>query len=325
MENQPKISTVEAFILVVVAVIADILSVIPILNWIAWLGMGAVMLYLKFGKGILPMGNLIAFVAEFIPFVSVLPLYTAGIALTIWVDWRPESAVAQATQKATDTVGIKRGVKNAHLKNLLIFTVLMAGGYTLVASGQSAPELMVTWKAATYVPANYPGKTLPGDGSFIEVALEVIDGGKIADLSQTEVQWLANRDTNASGRGLKYFSFNANAFHGNQVVDITLPSYKGARLTEKVVIPIARPEVVISGGPDIFRGLLYFFNLTDLVQTKFTWSADGEAVEGIAENPGFLELDTTGLSSGSVINLEVDVQNLLKPLEIASHSIQFVK
>lgn len=109
MENQPKISTVEAFLLIVVAIIADVLSVAPVLNWIAWLGMSGVIIFLKYGKEIMPMGNLVAFIAEFIPFISILPLYTAGIALTIWIDRHPTGVIAQTAQKAQDAVKRQRG------------------------------------------------------------------------------------------------------------------------------------------------------------------------------------------------------------------------
>ena len=110
MSHQPKISTVEAFVLVIVAIIADVLSLIPIINWLVWLGMSAVMLYLKFIKGILPASNLIAFLIEFIPGLSALPLYTIGMIATIIIDRRPEGALARAAQKAAQVTATKRPI-----------------------------------------------------------------------------------------------------------------------------------------------------------------------------------------------------------------------
>ena len=121
--------------------------------------------------------------------------------------------------------------------------------------------------------------------------------------------------------GLKTFSFNANGAKGDQLVTAAL-TYKGQSLDKQIVIPTATPEAAIVGGPDIFQALLYFFNLSSATQAKFTWTINGDTVEGSGSNPDVLTL-VGDLPAGTPVAIRVDVQNLLKPLEIATRSVQF--
>ncbi len=218
--------------------------------------------------------------------------------------------------------------KITNYKKISSLLILVSIFYFLVSNSgnaQTLPEFMLTWKAGNYAPSDYQGKTLPTDGTKVDVALELIDGGRLADLSTTKVRWLVNRKLSASGSGLKNFSFTVDRFRGDHAVEVTLVDYKGQNLTKRIVIPVVSPEVAIGGGPNVFRALLYFFNIQNLSQMKITWSANGNEAGGSVENPDILNLDTTGVPSGTEINLELTVQNLLKPIETATKSIRFVK
>lgn len=194
-----------------------------------------------------------------------------------------------------------------------------------LATAQTAPELMVTWKSNNYAPANFQGKILPIDGSKIDMALELIDSGKIANLSGSEIHWLVNGEDLKSGVGLKNISFTADGFRGNQTIDITVKNYGGGDLEKIVTIPLARPEVVIGGGGNMFEALLYFFNVTDVDQIRINWSANGQRATGLVKDPTKINLDLSQLPAGSEVSLKVEAQNTLKPLEIASQSIQVNK
>ncbi len=211
-------------------------------------------------------------------------------------------------------------MKNFKIKIALVS--LFAIGYALVAGAQQAPEFMVTWKSGNYVPADYQGKILPIGGSTIEVAMELIDGDHLADLSVNTIRWDINGIFYKSGRDLKVISFTADGAKGDQTADISL-TYRGKSLDKRVIIPLARPEVVITGGPDIFKALLYFFNLSSPTQAKFTWTVNSNSVEASGQNPDVAKL--AGVPSGANIDLRLNVQNLLKPLEVAGASIQFQK
>lgn len=211
---------------------------------------------------------------------------------------------------------------NSNIKITLI--ALLAAGLALNAGAATAPDFMVTWKAADYAPASYRGKVLPSDGTRVDVALELINNNRFANLSGTNITWSLNNSLYKSGVGLKNISFNAAASKGNQVLDISF-TYAGKTLAKRIVIPVVRPEVVIAGGPDIFQALLYFFNLSSpTTQAKFTWEVNGITAEGTGQNPDVLAL-SGDMPAGSNIGVRVDVQNLLKNFEIAGASINFTK
>ena len=190
-------------------------------------------------------------------------------------------------------------------------------------NAQALPELMLTWKAANYAPPDYAGKVLPTAGTRVDLALEVIDANRLADISRSNISWSVNGEFQQSGVGLKTFSFNANGAKGDQLVTASL-TYKSRSLDKQIVVPTADPEVAVVGGPDIFQALMYFFNLSSATQAKFTWTVNGDAVEGSGSNPDVLTL-VGDLPAGTPVAIRVDVQNLLKPLEIATRSVNFVE
>ncbi len=200
---------------------------------------------------------------------------------------------------------------------------LLGLGAALFANAQTVTDFMVTWKANNYAPADYRGKILPIDGTRIDVAFELIANNRLANLSGTSISWRVNNAAYQTGIGLKTISFTADASKGDQVVDIAF-TYLGAALTKRIVIPVTQPEVVITGGPDIFRALLYFFNLSTPTQAKFTWTVNGQSVEATGQNPDVLALSGT-IPSGSELAIHVDVQNLLRSLEVAANTVQFIK
>lgn len=105
MDHQPKLSPIEAFIFIFVSVIADLLNWIPIVNWIVGISMSLSLLYLKI-KGVLPVANLLAYLAEFIPFVSILPMYTTGAIATVIIDRNPRlrEKIAKVASVAKPTI-----------------------------------------------------------------------------------------------------------------------------------------------------------------------------------------------------------------------------
>lgn len=86
MENQPKISTTEAYYLIVFAIIADLINWIPIVNFLVTaVTLPGFQFYFKI-KGVKGIYSLAGNLAELIPVVSILPAITAGVITTIIVD-----------------------------------------------------------------------------------------------------------------------------------------------------------------------------------------------------------------------------------------------
>ena len=86
MPPEPKISTAEAILLVFFAIIADVINLIPFINILATIVTFTItQLYFRM-KGVKATFNIIMQLLEFIPIVSVLPLTTAGVVVTIIID-----------------------------------------------------------------------------------------------------------------------------------------------------------------------------------------------------------------------------------------------
>ena len=212
---------------------------------------------------------------------------------------------------------------------LLIAILLLATGYTLMtsipANSQTIPELLVTWKSNDYVPADYQGKILPAPGSTVNLALELIDNGKIADLSQNEIRWSVDAKLGGSKLGMKNFSFTVGEFdRDDKNIMITVLNYRGQTLEKLLTIPLADPEIAIQRlNSDNFQAKPYFFNIIALNQLSFRWLANNQSPKGFAENPDILELDLSQAPIGSPINLSVDIFNKSNPLERASGLLNF--
>ena len=209
------------------------------------------------------------------------------------------------------------------IKTLANILTISAIGYAVLASGQTTPEFMLTWKAANYAPPEYQGRGFPASDTRVDVALELIDSGRLADLSGVNVRWYANNSLQKSGAGLKNFTFNADGVRGDQAIRVVINGYRGLALEKTVTIALASPEVVIDGGPNTFRALPYFFNFGDVRKADFTWSANGAEVAGDPNSPDVLLLDTRDLAPGTEISLEATIKNVFRALESASESIRF--
>jgi len=225
--------------------------------------------------------------------------------------------------------------KNFLILWIMLFLILYSLFMIPPASAQVAPEFMVTWKANNYVPSDYQGRILPIDKTIIEIAFEVIDKNKIADLSKTEIFWHINGRFQNSGPGIKNFNFEANKLIRDQLIEIIIPNYQtmaeGIKLNKTLTIPLAKPDVIINSPypnneiaavQNEFKALPYFFNIvnppTDLF---FNWQANTQKIEGGVENPNLLTLDASNLTSGAEFNVKLFAQNLFEETEFANQLI----
>ncbi|MEK9186341.1 MAG: hypothetical protein AAB885_02010 [Patescibacteria group bacterium] len=193
-----------------------------------------------------------------------------------------------------------------------------------LVTAQATPEFMVSWKADSYVPSDYRGKILPSPSSSIEMAFELIDGGRIANISNNQVRWYVNGRLYRSGAGLKSITYVPAQFdRQNREAHIEIIGYRGLNLEKRFTVPVAEPSVVIVPiSQNEFRALPYFFNISSFNQLQFDWRANDLAPENIAEHPDLLTL--SNLAPGLPISLSVTVKNLNEILEIAGTSLNFI-
>jgi hypothetical protein len=227
-----------------------------------------------------------------------------------------------------------------NLKTLIIFSVFFTFYFLFFIPAnaqQTTPQFLVSWQSNSFAPSWFKGKVFPTTGSQIIVKFDLIDGGKIADLSKTAVRWYVNNNlilNEKNGLGIKTYSFFANDYVGAKTnVRISIPDYKGSVLDSVLDIPVVNPEVVInapyfdkiiSAGKLDLEAIPLFFNVNNLSSLSFSWAANGQPTT-ITGNPFLgLNIDAGIMSSGSGIDLSAMVKNIANELETASKNIKLI-
>ena len=212
-------------------------------------------------------------------------------------------------------------------KTLFIFILLTIVILSAPRAGAQNPELFITWRAENYTPPGYSGRVLPSVGTPMEASFELVDGGKIIDVSKYEIRWLFGDRFYKTATGLKTLSYAPSLTSESVPLKITVVGYNGGDMEKEITIPIARPEIVIAApypnreigpGKNIFRALPYFFNIQSPSELSFEWLVNKEKAVSGGENPDSLELDTPEEARGLQIALSVFAQGLKNPLELAS-------
>ncbi len=215
-----------------------------------------------------------------------------------------------------------------------IFSLVVINGLFFPAFAFAASQFMVTWEADSYVPGWYSGKALPTRNSLIRVAFELIDNGKPVNLSKSIVRWYVNDElvrNEAHGLGITAYQFKTSDYPGNETeVRISIPNYKGSSVDKILRIPVAHPEVIIQGGrmdgtlgrgETMFRGFPFFFNIRNLSNLRFAWTAANQGSEGSEDSPWDFSLSIPeSVPLGTPIEIGLTAQNNASPLEMGNIS-----
>lgn len=164
---------------------------------------------------------------------------------------------------------------------------------------QAAPQAIITWQAQTYQPSEYSGKNLPTANAPVIAAVELVNNGKIIDISKSNIGWFQNRRLIDAGVGLKRVLFSADGTDDGVLIEVNI-EYQDGVLTEFARIPLISPKVVINApypqrligtGLNIFQALPYFFNIKGLNELEFTWSLNGETAANPEDKTDVLKLN----------------------------------
>ena len=95
--------------------------------------------------------------------------------------------------------------------------MLLAIRYFLFRRRSDCAAILVSWQADSYVPSWYQGKIFPTNGSKIGVNFELLENGKIVNLSKIKVRWYINDKlirNESNGLGIKSLSFTTSDYPG---------------------------------------------------------------------------------------------------------------
>ena len=208
----------------------------------------------------------------------------------------------------------------------IIFLITLAGlPASSFAQTASSPVILLTWSSNTYVPPEFDGKVMPTANSTISASAELIDNGKIIDVSRQNIYWYQDNNYIDGGIGKQSVSFRAPEFSGGSInLRVEFPDYSKGGQLKTIVIRIAKPEVIIesplpgakfSSSPLTLKAQPYFFNVNNISGLTFSWNVNGQFPGG-AENPQLLNIkfDQT-LQPQSTMAVFLSVQNANKGYE----------
>lgn len=196
-----------------------------------------------------------------------------------------------------------------------------------ITLAQQMPEFIITWKANNYAPSEYQGKILPAKGTAVNVSIELVEKGKLANLSAYEVRWFADDELQTAGFGMKNFNFEIDTFTGKSsvLVKAEIINYRKTNLEKIILIPIAEPELTITRlDKNTFKALPYFFNVSTINDLGFIWSINDVSTSGLVEEPDFLSLDLAKINAGTSLVLNLLVENPENLMEKINKSLNFI-
>ncbi len=220
----------------------------------------------------------------------------------------------------------------------LIILISLIGFISQTGSAQtvSQPRFLTTWRSQNYAPSWYQGKILATKGSWMYVSFDLIENGRIVDLSKNKVRWYVNdklKRNEDDGLGIKNFYFGVDNYANDDInVRIVIVDYAGEQIGETIIIPLASPETVIGApysnrqlpnGTNIFNVYPFFFNIDDLSKLSFDWTVNGQSAESASGSADILKLNIDNLApSGFGINIQAIIKNLADEMEFASSQIK---
>ena len=224
----------------------------------------------------------------------------------------------------------------------LVFCFVLVSWLLLLVSVAAAaePQFLVSWRANSYAPEWYQGKILPNRQTLTQINFDLIDNGKIADISKTKIRWYVNnklRINEQDGLGMQTLQFYppwSIVVRDTTEIRIVVVDYKGETIGKIINIPLAAPEVAIQNfgyteeigvGSYKFQANPFFFNIGDINDLAFNWTVNGKLAidDNIDEPSNILNLEINpGIPANANINVEIDVQKLADKSETARKKIE---
>jgi len=209
--------------------------------------------------------------------------------------------------------------------SLFLILGLFATGISRAQSPQG--QVIITWQANNFYPADYKGKALAVNQNTVTVAAELLKNQKLQDLSKATITWFLDDDFLSSGTNLKETTFRITKTKGDShfvraVVGLGAEEFEGT-----ISIPVFGPVVVIEN-PNPYplvkgetqlslRAIPYFFNITGLNDLTLRWQINnGQPIyKSGSDNEIVLNVGSPQQGASNKINVTVFAQNQKNLLE----------
>ncbi|MDI6820617.1 MAG: hypothetical protein QMD65_00350 [Patescibacteria group bacterium] len=217
------------------------------------------------------------------------------------------------------------------MKFLSIITILVLAGFFGLSSSvssqtESQGEIIFTWQTKNFYPADFKGKSLPVQNSFVDISLELLKNSKLQDLSLADITWFLDEKVINRGTGNNETSFIVKKADSDSHF-IRVAVKLGNDLHESSMrLYVSKPKIAITTNPFpnsfvppgaelTLQAIPYFFNINNIQDLLFFWQINSEKTSG---SSGLTVSFPEELSENNIL---LTIQNKTDILEIAKEKI----
>ncbi len=221
------------------------------------------------------------------------------------------------------------------MTTILIVVLLVISYKSLVApaGAQTPAQVILTWQANNFYPADYPGRALATPKTPVSVSAEVLRSNKFIDTSKANFTWLVDEKLLTSGVGLKEVVFNVSKAPGDSHFIRVSINLNNEAFENAVRVPVSKPVLVLdapypnalvkAGGKALVEAVPYFFNISSLQNLAFSWQVgNSDQKESGSDNELILNVGTP--TGAEPIVIFGSVRNANDLLEFASDRIRLI-
>ncbi|PIR06221.1 hypothetical protein COY65_02230 [Candidatus Jorgensenbacteria bacterium CG_4_10_14_0_8_um_filter_39_13] len=214
-------------------------------------------------------------------------------------------------------------------KKILTFIIIIISlGLLVQAKAQTSEpstQVILTWQANNYFPADYPLKALATPMTPILVSAELIKDNKIIDISKADFLWYVNNKYFNRGIGLKEILINVPVNWLGPYLVRTEIQLEQNNYGNSVSVNIAEPQVIIDypspiktfkeGEQIVLRSVPYFFNANNFQDFNFFWKINLHFQKELNnQNPVILTVSKDWANTDNSFRIGAGVENKTSPL-----------
>jgi len=210
--------------------------------------------------------------------------------------------------------------------------LLVVGHWSLVAGAQTPAQVILTWQANNFYPADYAGKALATPNTPVTISVEVLRDGKLLDTSEGTFTWYVDEKLIDRAQGLKEILFTVkNPVGDSHFVRVAI-KLENDVFENSTRIPVSEHVVAIeapypdklvrAGSKALLQAMPYFFNVFSLEDLTFSWKINERVSEAGSDNQLILNVGTPQTEAQRTIQIISTVQNSRNFLEFSRERIQ---
>lgn len=192
-------------------------------------------------------------------------------------------------------------------------------------------NVSLTWRASTFIPADYEGKAMPIVGSTVTLtAFPDIKGEAPDNLLYT---WSVDAESVVRNiLGEQEFSFMVMKNVSFVFVSVEVSTLnQSITITKAVNIPLSKPHILLEPNTSVFlfpgektefAARPYYFNIASAMDLQYEWTFVGKSILGIPPDPNMLTLAIPPDSGTGSQMLTVNAENRKTPGEKGRASLE---